>query len=63
VYVVKGIEHIATKLQLHAFSHGKHVNLSLNNGGLVTNQAAANYGTITNSAPGRNVQLGLRLTF
>ena len=29
----------------------------------IVNQAANNYGTITSVAPGRNVQLGLRLTF
>ncbi len=45
------------------FNVFNHVNLNLNNGGLVVNQAANNYGTITNAAPGRNVQLGLRLTF
>lgn len=45
------------------FNAFNHVNLNLNNGGLVVNQAANNYGTITNAAPGRQVQLGLRLTF
>jgi hypothetical protein len=45
------------------FNAFNHVNLNLNNGGLVVNQAAANYGTITNAAPGRQVQLGLRLKF
>lgn len=55
----------AVRLQFRGdmFNMFNHVNLSLNNGGLVTNQAAANYGTITNAAPGRQVQLGLRLTF
>ncbi len=49
------------------FNMFNHVNLNLctggNCGGLVTSQAAVNYGTITNAAPGRQVQLGLRLTF
>jgi hypothetical protein len=55
----------AVRLQFRGdmFNMFNHVNLSLNNGGLVTSQAAANYGTITNAAPGRQVQLGLRLTF
>ncbi len=53
------------KLQFRGdmFNAWNHVNLNLNNGGLVVNQAANNYGTITTAAPGRQVQLGLRLTF
>ena len=53
------------KLQFRGdlFNTWNHVNLNLNNGGLVVNQAATNYGTITTAAPGRQVQLGLRLTF
>ena len=53
------------KLQFRGdmFNSFNHVNLNLNNGGLIVNQAANNYGTITNAAPGRQVQLGLRLTF
>lgn len=53
------------KLQFRGdmFNAFNHVNLSLNNGGLVVNQAANNYGTITSAAPGRQVQLGLRLQF
>lgn len=45
------------------FNVFNHVNLNLNNGGLVVDANQVNYGTITNSAPGRQVQLGLRLTF
>lgn len=45
------------------FNAFNHVNLNLNNGGLITNQATNGYGSITNAAPGRQVQLGLRLTF
>ncbi|HMZ22315.1 MAG TPA: hypothetical protein PLD20_30570, partial [Blastocatellia bacterium] len=53
------------KLQFRGdmFNMFNHVNLNLNNGGLIVNQAANNYGTITNAAPGRQVQLGLRLTY
>ncbi|MDQ3010885.1 MAG: carboxypeptidase-like regulatory domain-containing protein [Acidobacteriota bacterium] len=55
----------AIRLQFRGdmFNAFNHVNLNLNNGGLIVNQAAGNYGTITNAAPGRQVQLGLRLTF
>ncbi|HQR35096.1 MAG TPA: carboxypeptidase-like regulatory domain-containing protein [Blastocatellia bacterium] len=57
--------HEQYKLQFRGdmFNAFNHVNLNLNNGGLIVNQAANNYGTITNAAPGRQVQLGLRLTF
>lgn len=57
--------HEQFKLQFRGdmFNAFNHVNLNLNNGGLSVNQAAANYGTISNAAPGRQVQLGLRLTF
>src|SRR5262249_11566062 len=56
------------KLQFRGdmFNAFNHVNLVLCSStcpGLVTNQAANNYGTITTAAPGRQVQLGLRLTF
>lgn len=57
--------HEQYKLQFRGdmFNAFNHVNLNLNNGGLIVNQAANNYGTITSAAPGRQVQLGLRLTF
>jgi Carboxypeptidase regulatory-like domain len=53
------------KLQFRGdmFNAFNHANLSFNNGGLVVNQSNNNYGTITSAAPGRQVQLGLRLTF
>ena len=53
------------KLQFRGdmFNAFNHVNLSLNNGGLVVNEASNNFGTITNAAPGRQVQLGLKLEF
>lgn len=56
------------KLQFRGdmFNMFNHTNLNLCSGtcsGLVVNQAANNYGTITNAAPGRQVQLGLRLNF
>jgi hypothetical protein len=56
-------ERVRLQFRGDMFNAFNHVNLSLNSGGLVTNQAANNYGTITSVAPGRNVQLGLRLTF
>jgi hypothetical protein len=48
------------------FNLFNHTNLNLcsgNCGGLIVDANQVNYGTITNSAPGRQVQLGLRLTF
>src|SRR5262249_26476014 len=56
------------KLQFRAdmFNAFNHVNLdrcSNTCNALIVNQAAANYGTLTAAAPGRQVQLGLRLTF
>jgi hypothetical protein len=56
-------EQVRLQFRGDMFNAFNHVNLSLNNGGLVVNHAANNYGTITNAAPGRQVQLGLRLTF
>jgi len=57
------------KLQFRGdmFNAFNHANLNFCTGGscngLIVNQSANNYGTITNAAPGRQVQLGLRLTF
>ena len=53
------------KLQFRGdmFNAFNHANLNFNNGGLSVNLANNNYGTITSAAPGRQVQLGLRLTF
>lgn len=45
------------------FNVFNHVNLSLNNGGLIVNSATSGYGSITSAAPGRQVQLGLKLSF
>jgi len=56
------------KLQFRGdmFNAFNHVNLNLCSNtcpGLIVNHADNNYGTITTAAPGRQVQLGLRLTF